>query len=80
MEVRDAVAEDAEAACQVMRRSIAELCFADHRNDPDVLQRWLANKTIEFFISWLNQPDNSLLVAVEDGSILAVGYRTSRSS
>jgi hypothetical protein len=76
MEVRDAVAEDAEAACQVMRRSIAELCFADHRNDPAVLQRWLANKTPEFFTSWLSQPDNSLLVAVEDGKILAVGSVT----
>jgi len=76
MEIRDAVAEDAEAACQVMRRSIAELCLADHRNDQGILQRWLGNKTPEFFMSWLNQPDNSLLVAVEDGIILAVGSVT----
>jgi GNAT superfamily N-acetyltransferase len=76
MEIRDAVAEDAEAACQVLRRSIAELCGADHRDDPTILGRWLGNKTPEFFMSWINQPDNSLLVAVEDGRILAVGSVT----
>jgi hypothetical protein len=34
LQIRDAVASDAEAACVVMRRSIAELCVADHRDDP----------------------------------------------
>ena len=70
MEIRDAVAEDAEAACQVLRRSIAELCLADHRNDPAILERWLGNKTPEIFVSWIEQSDNSLLVAVEAGSPL----------
>jgi hypothetical protein len=67
------VAEDAEAACQVMRRSIAELCFAHHRNDPRSFAAVARKQNSEFFMSWLNQPDNSLLVAVEDGKILAVG-------
>jgi GNAT superfamily N-acetyltransferase len=75
MEVRDAVPEDAAAACLVMRRSIAELCTADHRNDPVVLQRWLGNKTPEIFKSWI-RPDNTLLVAVEHDKILAVGCVT----
>jgi GNAT superfamily N-acetyltransferase len=73
MEIRDAVPEDAPAACRVMRRSITELCIADHRNDPDILARWLSNKTPKVFLSWLARPDNSLLVAVEDGRILGVG-------
>jgi len=47
MEIRDAVAEDAPAACQVVRRSISELCIADHRSDPTILMRWLSNKTPE---------------------------------
>ena len=64
MKVRAAVPEDAAAACQVMRRSIAELCVADHRNDPAITERWLSNKTPEIFKSWI-RPDNSLLVAVE---------------
>jgi GNAT superfamily N-acetyltransferase len=80
MEIRDAVAEDAAAGCVVMRRSIAELCVADHKNDPAILTRWLGNKTVENFVAWINQPDNSLLVAVEDGKILAVGSVTDSGS
>ena len=33
-------------------------------------------KTIEYFVTWAEQPDNSLLVAVEGGQILAVGSVT----
>jgi GNAT superfamily N-acetyltransferase len=76
MEIRDAVAEDAPAACQVLRRSIVELCVADHRNDPTILMRWLSNKTPEIVASWIASPNNCLLVAVELGSILAVGSIT----
>jgi hypothetical protein len=78
LEIRTATPEDAPAACEVMRRSIAELCVPDHRNDEAILQRWLSNKTPEVFVSWIRQPDNSLLVAVEDGNILAVGAVTDR--
>jgi GNAT superfamily N-acetyltransferase len=76
MEIRDAVAEDAPAACQVLRRSIAELCVADHGNDPAILQRWLSNKTPEIVASWIASPGNSVLVAVEHGTILGVGSVT----
>src|ERR1700719_3948254 len=76
IEVRDAVREDALAACEVIRRSISELCEADHRNNPEILRRWLANKTPEIVASWIVQPGNSVLVAVEDASTLAVGSVT----
>jgi hypothetical protein len=36
MEIREAMTEDAPAACEVLRRSISELCVADHRNDPAI--------------------------------------------
>jgi len=75
MEIRNATSADGPAACDVMRRSITELCVADHRNDPAILGRWLSNKTPEIFRSWI-RPGNSLLVAVEDGDILAVGCVT----
>jgi GNAT superfamily N-acetyltransferase len=75
MIIRDAVSEDAPAACQIMRRSIAELCAADHNNDPAVLRRWLSNKTPEIFGTWI-KPENSLLVIVEGDNILAVGCVT----
>jgi ribosomal protein S18 acetylase RimI-like enzyme len=76
MEIRDAVAEDAAAACVILRRSIAELCIADHRNDPAVLAQWLGNKTPGTVAAWITRPDNSVLVAVEDGAIHAVGAVT----
>lgn len=76
MEIRDAMAADADAACLVMRRSIAELCVADHRNDKAILAQWLGNKTAEIFVSWIAQPGNSVLVAVADREILAVGAVT----
>ena len=73
MKIRDAVPADAAAACQVLRRSIVELCVADHHNDPAILERWLANKTPEIVTSWIARPDNSVLVAVEGAAILGVG-------
>jgi GNAT superfamily N-acetyltransferase len=76
MEIRDAVPEDAPAACEVIRRSISELCNTDHHNDPVILGRWLANKTPEIVASWIVQPGNSVLVAVESGTMLAVGSVT----
>lgn len=76
IEVRDAVREDAPAACAVIRRSISELCEADHRSDPKILRRWLANKTPEIVGSWIIKPGNSVLVAVDDDSILAAGAVT----
>jgi GNAT superfamily N-acetyltransferase len=76
MEIRDAVPVDAAAACEVIRRSITELCVADHHNEPAILERWLANKTPEIVASWIAQVGSSVLVAVEDAILLAVGAVT----
>jgi GNAT superfamily N-acetyltransferase len=57
----------------VLRASIIELCAADHNNDPVLLERWLANKQPEIVKGWIAQPNRSVLVAVEDDTILAVG-------
>jgi GNAT superfamily N-acetyltransferase len=73
MEIRDAIAEDAAAACQVIRRSISELCAADHGNDPAILSKWLLNKTTDIVRTWIGLPDDSMLVTVEHGTVLAVG-------
>jgi GNAT superfamily N-acetyltransferase len=76
MEIRDAVIEDAPTACAVLRRSISELCGADHGNDPQILRRWLANKTPEIVAQWIAAPGSSVLLAVEGKAILAVGAVT----
>jgi GNAT superfamily N-acetyltransferase len=74
--VRDAVPDDAESGSLVLRRSITELCVADHKHDPEFLGGWLRNKTPDHFRSWIKQPANSLLVVVGDSTILAVGSVT----
>jgi GNAT superfamily N-acetyltransferase len=76
MDIRDARPGDAEEACQVLRRSIMELCEADHRRDPAMLAAWLGNKTPETVAAWMRRIDACYCVAVERGAIAAVGAVT----
>jgi len=77
MRIRDATEQDAAAACKILRRSIVDLCVADHHGDPRILTAWLGNKTPQNVLGWIERPDSSLLVAVNDaGAILAVGSVT----
>jgi GNAT superfamily N-acetyltransferase len=77
MIIRDATPADAPRACEVLRASITELCTADHRDDPVILSRWLANKTPDNVAAWAEGIGGSLLVVVDDEAsgeaILAVG-------
>jgi GNAT superfamily N-acetyltransferase len=65
MHIRVAQRDDAVAACDVIRRSIIELCEADHGNDEARLGHWLANKTPENMVAWIA---NSHVVVAEEGS------------
>jgi GNAT superfamily N-acetyltransferase len=76
MEIRNALTEDSPTICQVLRRSIAELCVSDHGNNPKILGQWLSNKTPENIAAWIAQSNNSMLVVVEEDIILAVGCVT----
>ena len=78
MNIRLASVEDAEAACHVLRRSIEELCEADHRNDPAFKQEWLANKTPQSLRQWITAPEGRVLVAEIDGRVAGVGAATMR--
>lgn len=75
-EVRVAVAADAEAACNVLRRSIAECCGADHHDDPVILGAWLGNKTPQMVESWFVSPTNFSVVAEVDGVVAGVALLT----
>jgi GNAT superfamily N-acetyltransferase len=72
-EIRAAQMREAGAICEVLRRSIIELCVRDHQNDPARLAEWLANKTPENVAGWIANPDNCMFVAVAEGNILGVG-------
>jgi GNAT superfamily N-acetyltransferase len=72
LHIREARAADAAAACNVLRRSIIELCEADHGNDPAFLNGWLANKTPENVAAWISDPGNVVLVAIGGAAIAGV--------
>ena len=56
----------------VIRRSIVELCRADHRGDGPTLDQWLANKTPHNVRTWIGNRDSHMFVADDDGAILGV--------
>ena len=70
MQIRKALLEDALQACDVIRRSIIELCQADHGNDPAILEKWLANKTPDNVRAWIASPDNHFFVATDGETLL----------
>jgi GNAT superfamily N-acetyltransferase len=74
--IRPAVAEDAFAACEVLRRSITECCVQDHRNDPQLLAQWLGNKTPQNVAGWFDVPSNYTIVAEQAGKVVGVALLT----
>ncbi len=76
MLIRMADPADAAAACETVRRSIIELCVADHADDPTVLAAWLANKTPADVRAWIANPDSIILVVTEGNIVLGVGAVT----
>jgi len=69
---RLATAADAHEAVAVVRRSISELCAADHQHDAPTLERWLRNKTPEHFSAWCENLDNRLVIAERDSALAGV--------
>jgi GNAT superfamily N-acetyltransferase len=75
-EIRVAKPGDAASACTVLRRSIAECCAEDHRNDAAILSAWLGNKTPETVKSWFLSPSNFSLVAITANEVVGVAMLT----
>src|SRR5689334_871059 len=71
--IRPAQARDAGATIDVVRRSIIELCTADHRGDVATLTKWLENKTPQHFLTWLSNENNFCAIAAENDEVLGVG-------
>jgi len=70
---RPAYPAEAAEACRVIRRSVKELCSIDHGGDPGILDAWLANKTPERVLSWIEANPGGVLVSVGAGGIAGVG-------
>jgi len=71
--VRPAEQRDANEAIDVVRRSISQLCVADHHNDEKTLATWLANKTPQNFLAWISNTKNFCVVAESGGRLVGVG-------
>jgi N-acetylglutamate synthase-like GNAT family acetyltransferase len=73
MQIREANVDDAFEACQIVRRSFAELCQADHQDDPTILKQWLSNNTFDNMRSWIADSGTYVVVATEGTAIIGVG-------
>ena len=73
---RPARPDEADEACTVLRRSIEDLCKADHGDDSSLLGAWLANKTPENVAAWIAANPTGFLVGVGPDGIVAVGSVT----
>lgn len=70
---RPARLDEATEACMVVRRSIEELCFADHGGDQAILDRWLANKTPAQMRGWISADPASIILGLGPDGIVGVG-------
>jgi len=70
--IRRATRHDASQACEVLVRSIREICAKDYGHDTALLDRWCANKTVENVTSWIENPAYYFIVA-QDATAKIVG-------
>ncbi|PDS34426.1 GNAT family N-acetyltransferase [Rhizobium anhuiense] len=72
-EIGDASAVDAADCARVLRRSIAELCLADHHGNSAEIDEWLENKTAANVSMWIENPHSIFLTAKVTGLVRGVG-------
>jgi GNAT superfamily N-acetyltransferase len=65
--------DEAPEACTVIRQSITVLCWEDHDGNPAILEPWLANKTAETVLGWIESNPTGVIGAVEKGQLGGVG-------
>jgi len=71
MRIENSKTQDSAKIVEIISRSIKELCFDDHQNDPDILNRWLQNKTTDTVEQWINANNNYCVSAFDDTGELA---------
>lgn len=74
--VRDAVPTDSEHVCNVIRRSILEVC-APYYDDESFINDWLSNKTQENTMKWIESNNAySVVCTRSDNRIAGFGLIT----
>lgn len=64
---------DSEEIANLLRRSIRELCQADHQIDPDRVEPWLKNKTADNVERWIHGPGRVFSAMDLQRSVIGVG-------
>ena len=73
--VREAIPSDSAKACEVLRRSISEICSLDY-NDQSVIDEWLDNKTESNVKEWIQSVNSYSVVCANDDLIVGFGAIT----
>lgn len=77
VEIRSASVLDTDGICLAVRRSIAECCTADHKDEPSLVAAWLENKTAVNVAMWVQEPGSISLVATVGDKV--VGFTLYRN-
>jgi len=73
--VREAIPSDSTKVCEVLRRSISEICSLDY-NDQSVIDDWLENKTETNVKKWIQSVNSYSVVCTNDDLIVGFGLIT----
>src|SRR5262245_56729946 len=73
MKIRPAHLSDIPRMIDVVCRSITELCTEHYFNDPEILARWLSNKTSANFERWITDGRYFVVVAELALGLMGVG-------
>ncbi len=75
--ILEAKSEHAVDACEVLIRSIKEICAPDYNNDEKILSEWLENKTPKNIREWIESPSNySVVASTDEGNIVGFALIT----
>ena len=66
MKMRESEAVDSSKVAEVICRSIKALCFEDHKNNSEILNRWLDNKNAETIEGWIAASSCYCVTALND--------------
>ncbi|NKD77649.1 GNAT family N-acetyltransferase [Haematospirillum sp. H1815] len=73
MHIRTGEPGDICSATDVLRRSIVDLCQADHGGSPERMALWLANKTPETVALWIDSESIRFVFAEDANCVVGVG-------
>lgn len=66
--------EYSKELCELIKESIIMNCSVDYNNDPQVMKKWLANKTPDNISQWIDSENNISLAAFDTSKNQIAGF------